>query len=51
MKSKELKEVIAYAIEKKCSEYSLVEWCETWGFSIEDFERFLEAGKKEFEEN
>ena len=44
-------EKIAYAIFKKCSDWSLIEWCETWGFTIEDFERFLEGGKKEFKED
>ena len=43
-------ERIAYAIQKQCSEFSLVDWCEWWGFTIEDFKRFLEGGKKEFEE-
>ena len=43
-------ERIAYAIKKKCSDWSLTEWCEEWGFSIEDFEKFLEGGKKEFKE-
>ena len=36
-------ETIAYAIRKKCSEYSLIEWCESWGFTIDEFEEFLEA--------
>ena len=44
-------ETIAYAIEKKCSDWSLTEWCEEWGFTVEDFEKFLEGGKKEFEED
>lgn len=44
-------ETIAYAIQKKCSEYSLVEWCKEWGFTIDDFKKFLEGGKKEFEED
>lgn len=37
-------ETIAYAIRKKCSEYSLAQWCETWGFTPEQFGRFLQAG-------
>ncbi len=44
-------EKIAYAIEKKCSDWNLTEWCEDWGFTVEDFEKFLEGGKKEFEED
>lgn len=42
-------ETIEYAIEKECQRYSLVEWCEEWGFTIEEFYRFLELGKKAFE--
>ena len=37
-------ETIAYAIRKECSRYSLVEWCEGWGFTIEQFKEFLDAG-------
>lgn len=37
-------ETIAYAIKKECSRYSLVEWCEEWGFTVEQFKRFLQAG-------
>jgi len=37
-------ETIAYAIKKKCREDSLFEWCKSWGFTIEQFERFLQAG-------
>lgn len=37
-------ETIAYAIQKECSRFSLVEWCEEWGFTLEQFERFLQVG-------
>ncbi len=37
-------ETIAYAIRKECSRYSLIEWCEEWGFTIEQFQEFLDAG-------
>lgn len=43
-------EIIAYAIKKECSMTSLVDWCEEWDFTIEEFNRFLESGKKSFEE-
>ncbi len=42
-------ETIAYAIKKECCRYSLKEWCDTWGFTIDDFDKFLEFGKKVFE--
>ena len=44
-------ENIAYAIEKECSNYSLIEWCKEWGFTLEDFEKFLSYGIKGFKEN
>lgn len=44
-------EKIAYAIQKECSNYSLIEWCEEWDFTLEDFEKFLSYGIKGFEEN
>lgn len=37
-------ETIAYAIQKECSRFSLVEWCEEWGFTLEQFKQFLQAG-------
>ena len=37
-------ERIAYAIKKQCSEYSLVEWCNEWGFTIDDLNNFLNKG-------
>lgn len=39
-------ELIAKAIRKECSSYSLVEWCETWEFTVEDFDEFLEYAKR-----
>lgn len=44
-------ETIAYAIEKECKRYSLVHWCEEWGFTVDDFDRFLEFGKNAFKES
>lgn len=40
---------IAYAIEKACCSYSLIEWCEKWEFTVEDFDRFLAAGIEGFD--
>lgn len=42
-------ETIEYAIKKKCQEYSLVDWCEEWDFTVDEFYKFLELGKKEFD--
>lgn len=39
-------ETIAYAIFKNVSEYSFIEWLETWGISEEDWNLFIEAGKE-----
>lgn len=36
---------IEYAIFKAVSEYSFVDWLETWGISEEDWEKFMNAGK------
>lgn len=48
-------EKIYHNICKECSRYSLTEWCEECGFTLDDFYRFLEVGyerfKKESEEN
>ena len=41
-------ETIAYAIRKECSRYSLVNWCKEWGFTIEQFKRFLDGGIDRF---
>ena len=35
---------IEYAIFKAVSEYSFIEWLETWGISEEDWEKFMNAG-------
>ena len=43
-------ETIAYAIKKECSRYSLIEWCEEWGFTVDDFKKFLNCGEKGFAE-
>lgn len=44
-------EKIEYAINKECSEYSLVGWCKTWGITLEEFKIFLELGKMAFDEH
>lgn len=36
-------ETIRYAIEKECCRNNLTEWCEEWGFTVEDFKRFMEC--------
>ena len=41
-------ETIAYAIKKECQRYSLVDWCEEWGFSVDEFNRFLTLGQEAF---
>ena len=41
-------EIIAYAIKKECQRYSLVDWCEEWGFSVDEFNRFLTLGQEAF---
>lgn len=41
-------ETIEYAIKKKCQEYSLVDWCEEWEFTVDEFYRFLSLGKQAF---
>lgn len=40
---------IAYAIEKACCSFSLIEWCENRDFTVEDFDRFLAAGIEGFD--
>lgn len=42
-------ELIAYAIRKECQRYSLMDWCEEWDITIEEFDRFLELGEKGFD--
>ena len=42
-------ETITYAIRKECSRDSLVEWCKTWGITIDEFIKFLELGRKAFD--
>lgn len=46
MLDKEVGINIAYAIRKKCSKYDLTEWCDYWGFAVEDFDEFLESALK-----
>lgn len=41
-------EIIAYAIEKECQRYSLVDWCEEWEFSVDEFNKFLTLGQEAF---
>ena len=36
---------IEYAIFKAVSEYSFVDWLETWGIKEEDWDKFMDAGK------
>lgn len=36
---------IEYAIFKAVSEYSFVEWLETWGIREKDWKKFMDAGK------
>lgn len=42
-------ELIVKAIRKECSRYSLIEWCKGWGFSVEDFDEFLEYAERVIE--
>ena len=41
-------EIIQYAIKKKCQEYSLVDWCEEWGITVDEFNKFLSLGMQAF---
>ena len=43
-------ETIAMAIAKKCSTESLAGWCEYHGFTVAEFQAFLDAGMKGFQE-
>lgn len=36
---------IEYAINKECSRHSLEEFCENYGFTIEDFREFLRLAR------
>ena len=49
MEDKTKGEVIEYAIEKKCQEYSLVDWCESWGITVDEFYKFLKFGRQGFD--
>lgn len=42
-------ETIVYAIKKECQRDSLCEWCNMYGFTIEEFERLLEYGENAFD--
>jgi hypothetical protein len=42
-------EKLEYAIEKECCKFSLVEWCDEWGVTIDEFEEFLRLGKEAFD--
>lgn len=44
-------ERIRYAIEKECSRASLVEWCELWGFTINEFRAYLSTADENAPEN
>lgn len=39
-------ETIKYAISKECSRFSLIDWCEECGFTLDEFEEFLDNGVK-----
>lgn len=41
-------ETIEYAIKKKCQEYSLMDWCDEWNITIDEFYKFLELGRQAF---
>lgn len=43
-------EIIAYAVFEEVARYSFIEWLEIWGISEEDWDKFMEAGKKVFKE-
>lgn len=40
---------IEYAIKKECQRYSLVDWCEEWNFTVDEFYKFLELGREAFD--
>lgn len=37
---------IRHAIEKECRRISLTDWCENWGFTADDFNKYLDAADK-----
>jgi hypothetical protein len=39
-------ESIEYAIFKAVSEYSFIEWLETWGIEEDDWDKFMKAGRE-----
>lgn len=41
-------ETIEYAIQKECQRISLVDWCESWDITIDEFYRFLSLGRQAF---
>ncbi len=41
-------EIIEYAIKKKCQEYSLMDWCDEWDITIDEFYKFLSLGRQAF---
>lgn len=43
-------ETVAHMIEKECCRESLSDLCEEWGVTIADFEAFIAAGIKYFQE-
>lgn len=44
-------DTIRCAIQKECRRDDLSEWCEYWGFSVEDFETFLDTAVKVLKES
>lgn len=42
-------ETVAAMIEKECCRNSLTELCEWWGITTDDFDRFIRAGKRNFQ--
>ena len=44
-------ENIKYAIFKSVSEYSFIEWLETWGISRDDWKTFIDAGRTAVDNN
>lgn len=44
-------EVIEYAIFKEVSRYNFIEWLDEWGITMDEWDKFMEAGKKAFAED
>ena len=42
-------EMLEYAIEKEGCKFRVVEWCDEWDVTIDDFEEFLRLGKEAFD--